>query len=445
MASSVRAVATSILSEVEKQGAFAEELLDFQLKAGVIQDERDRRLLTELTYGTLRMRGTCDYILKHHLRGWSGLPVTTQNILRLAVYQLLFTDRIPPYAVVNEAVDLTKKLAPAQAKLVNAVLRKILSRRREDWLPEETTYNLTFISARYSHPPWLVNRWVKRWGWDEALKLCKANNSTPPVTLRVNTLKATREEAKARLLREGFSVSATPLSPDGLIVAGPTGRLRESQAFEEGWVLYQDEASQLVSYLVSPAPGEELLDLCAGQGGKTFHLAALMKNEGKILATDNQAEKLNRLLKEAAKFGVSIVEVKPIDTTGPPSGDLRDRFDRILVDAPCSGTGTLRRAPEIKWRLQAKDLAHFARIQGRMLNFAARCVKKGGFIIYSTCSLMAEENEEVIASFLKQNDNFHFVPPSDALVKVVGQDGLFRTFPHLHGTDGFFGAKMVKD
>lgn len=445
MTFSARGLAVFILTEVEQSGAHAEVLLDRLLETHSILDEREKRLLTELTYGTLRMKGLCDFVLKSHLQQWQKLEMAVKNILRLSVYQILYTDRIPPFAIVNEAVNLTKSWAPKRAGLVNAVLRRILAKKRDELLPAPASRSIRLVSALYSHPVWLMSHWIKRWGREETINLCLANNRLPPVCLRINTLKITKEEAKENLLREGFAVSEARLSPDGLIISGPSGQLRKSPIFREGGALYQDEASQLISYLVSPAPGETVLDLCAGAGGKTFHLAALMKNQGRILALDMDEEKLHRLSREAPKFGVSIVETKPLDLIDSPPEDLREHFDRVLVDAPCSGTGTLRRAPEIKWRLRPEDLSNFRRIQLKILDFAAHCIRKGGTLTYSTCSVMEEENERVVFAFLERHRHFRLLPPSSALPeKVIDERGFLRTYPHRHGTDGFFGAVMVK-
>ncbi|MCX7981828.1 MAG: 16S rRNA (cytosine(967)-C(5))-methyltransferase RsmB [Syntrophales bacterium] len=446
MKTSAREIALSIITQVEESGAYAEYLIDRCLKENSSMDDRDRRLVTEITYGTLRMKGLCDFILKKHVRNWGQLDVVAKNILRLSIYQFLFTDRIPPFAIVSEAVNLAKTKAPEKTGLINAVLRKILAKQRQELLPPADTHDLSLISALYSHPLWLIKRWINCWGWEDALKLCAAQNALPPITLRVNTLKITRDEAKAYLTKEGFSVSLTPFSPDGLIILSPSGQLRNARAFQEGLVLYQDEASQLISYLVSPTAGERILDLCAGTGGKTFHLAALMKNNGKILAIDRDEAKLQQLVKEALKFGISMVEVKSLDATHHPPQTLIGSFDRVLVDAPCSGTGILRRAPEIKWRLKDRDLLHLAQTQSRLLEFAAQCLRKGGVLVYSTCSLMEEENEKVVFSFLERHADFHLSFPQEPVAtKFVDSKGIFKTLPHRDGTDGFFGVVMIKD
>jgi 16S rRNA (cytosine967-C5)-methyltransferase len=444
MAEGVREGAVSILTRVEQSREHAEDLLNLYLGVKEELEERDRRLLTELTYGTLRMRGVCDGILKSYLHNWRALSPVVKNILRLAVYQIIYTHRIPPFAIVHEAVEQAKRVSPGHAKLVNAILRKILLKKREELLPESELTTPQSIARVYSHPLWLVSRWLKEWGIEETIKLCEANNDIPPRTLRVNTLKSSREEAKDTLSREGISVKETSYSPDGLFVLDRGFRWGASKAFREGWVVYQDEASQLISYLVSPLPGEEILDLCAGRGGKTFHLAALMKNEGKILSVDVEEDKLVKLMNSAALFGASIIEVKRYDATEVPPYEFKERFHRVLIDAPCSGTGTLRRAPEIKWRLRPGDVEKMAQKQKRILDFAALCVRKGGRVVYCTCSIMAEENERVVEAFLREREDFESVSPSGMLSHLIDGRGFFHTFPHRHGMDGFFAAVMVK-
>jgi 16S rRNA (cytosine967-C5)-methyltransferase len=303
------------------------------------------------------------------------------------------------------------------------------------------------ISVLHSHPRWLVERWLDEFGIDETLAICRANNTLPPVALRVNSLKASREQACAALEREGMTAQPTVFSPDGIILTSPAARLRETIAFRDGLIRVQDEASQLIARLTDPQPGERLLDLCAGAGGKTLHLAALMENRGSITAVDHQSEKLRLLREEAGRLGVTIVETQTADALAPPE-TFRGIFDRVLLDAPCSALGTLRRNPEIRWRLAPADIEKCSQIQRRLLRSAADCVRPGGRLIYSVCAVTPEENEAVIEDLLNSRTDFSLIKPPIAggiPHELIDAAGFFRTSPHRHGTDGFFAALFIRN
>jgi 16S rRNA (cytosine967-C5)-methyltransferase len=275
--------------------------------------------------------------------------------------------------------------------------------------------------------------------------LCAANNEMPPLTLRVNTLKSSRDELRDILAVAGFNTADTIFSADGLNLLEAAQPLQKTNFFREGRLRLQDEASQLISYLVYPQAGESILDLCSGTGGKTTHLATIMKNDGKIVAIDYDLKKITELEAEASRLGITIIETKHADLTCGLPEELKDKFDRVLVDAPCSGLGTLRRNPEIKWRTTYSDLAKFAATQRTILQNTSIAVKKGGRLIYTTCSLLPEENEKVIDNFLKTNSRFFL--NSKPLVQhsqLFDAQGYFRTYPHINHMDGFFGAVLER-
>ncbi len=272
--------------------------------------------------------------------------------------------------------------------------------------------------------------------------MCRANNEIPPLTVRSNRLKVERDVLARRLSEEGCEARYTVYSPDGLVLSGLPGTVRGLRAFAEGCFVVQDEASQLVSRLLAPLPGETVIDVCAGSGIKTIHLAALMNNEGRIVALDINPRKLALLKELAGRLRVTIIEAFEADALEKPQADLQCAFDRVLVDVPCSGLGTLRRNPEIKWRLTPEEMKKFPTLQKRILANAAQCVKKGGVLVYSTCTISGEENEGVVQAFLAENDGFTVVePPQDIDARLVDA-GFFKTYPHRHGTDGFFGAVL---
>ncbi len=441
-----RLLAVEILNRVDEADAFAEPLLDACLSGNALTDPRDRSLLTQLVYGTLRMRGHVDWIIARLYRGKAAsLETGIRNILRTGLYQLLYTERIPAFAVLDEAVKLTKKLYPGRAGLVNAILRNALRKKEEIPYPSLAEDPPLAISILYSHPLWLVKKWIEIFGGEETLARCRADNETPPLVLRANGLKATRAEVIAALKADGFAAAATAFAPEGIVLDHPAVPIRETRCYRQGWIQIQDEASQLIGCLVDPQPGENILDLCAGAGMKTTHLARLMGNRGSILALDLNENKITALGELTARLGVTIIKSDVGNAALDQGREFREKFDRVLVDAPCSGLGTLRRNPEIKWRLQPEDIRNCVDLQGKILANAASCLRKGGKLIYSTCTVMPEENEDIISVFLQERRDFRCgQPPAGMDTRLINGAGFFRTSPHLHGTDGFFGAVLVK-
>jgi len=440
-----RFLAVEILNRIEAAGAFAEPLLDRCLARWQDGDPRDRGLLTELVYGTLRMQGFLDWLLARFLRkDLAAATASLRNILRTALYQLFFADRIPPHAAVHEAVALAGRLCPGRDALVNAVLRNILRRRDSLPYPDRREDFRGYAAIMHSHPAWLIDCWERRWGQEATLALCRANNAHPPQTLRVNRLQTTREKVMEELAREGIRAESTHYAPEGLTVLAAGKPLRETAPYRRGQFQIQDEASQLIGRLVAPAAGETVLDLCAGRGGKATHLAELMDNRGRIVGVELRAGKIKQLHGLAARLGIRIIETITADATQPLPGVPPGACDRVLVDAPCSGLGTLRRCPEIKWRLAPEQLPRHAALQQRLLARAGDYVKPGGRLIYSTCSIMAEENEEVVAAFLDRHPDFHLLAPAGMAPDLFDEAGRFHTFPQRHGADGFFGAAMEK-
>lgn len=440
-----RKSALRILNRVDA-GAFAEPLLNACLSEGGWENIHDRRLLTQLVYGVLRMRGRLDRLLAQVYRGrFEKMETGLKNILRAGLYQILFMDRIPHHAAVNESVRLAKKNFPGREALVNAVLRNAIRSLDEPGYPELETEPAEHIAVVYSHPLWLVRRWIGIFGVEETLALCRAGNENAPLCIRANRLKASRDALLERLSGKGFEVRPTLFSPDGIELTHVPRALGETELFKKGFFQIQDEGSQLVSRMVDPRAGEQILDACCGVGGKTTHLAELMADRGGLLALDIQEGKLESLARLARRLGIAIIEMKAADAAQDLGSEFHNRFDRVLIDAPCSGLGTLRRNPEIKWRLREEDLNTFPELQRRILESAARYVKPGGILVYSTCTVMPEENEAVIRDFLDRCPGYRLTAPGNISPELVDDAGFFRTYPLRHAMDGFFGAKMVKD
>jgi 16S rRNA (cytosine967-C5)-methyltransferase len=441
-----RQMAVEILDRVEEEGAYAEPLLDTTLSFHPQLNPQDRRLITEIVYGTLRMRGHLDWIIESLYRGkFNTMEVNIKNILRTALYQLIFTERIPNFAIADEAVKIAKKMCRRGSGLANAILRNFIRKKDQITYPELEKDPALYISIIHSHPLWMVKKWIEMFGIEDTVELCKTNNQVPPVIVRVNTLKTTRQSTKEELRQHGFGVKETIFSPDGLIISNPKISLRETDCYTSGRIQFQDEASQLIAHLVSPKPGENVLDICAGMGGKTTHLASIMENRGRIVACDISEKKINDLHKNASRLNAAIVDTRVVDARERPGKASLEKFDRILIDAPCTGLGTLRRNPEIKWRACPEDAEKCSILQMLILENAAPCLKRGGYLIYSTCTITKEENEAVIEDFTDRHPDFICNRPPDEIHSALVDDhGYFRSYPHRHGTDGFFGAVLVK-
>ncbi|MBW2637297.1 MAG: 16S rRNA (cytosine(967)-C(5))-methyltransferase RsmB [Deltaproteobacteria bacterium] len=447
MKNSSRSLASHILTRIEEERAFAEPLLDSLLSRNILSQQKDKNLCTQLVYGTLRMRNRIDWVVRSLYKGdFAAMETGLKNILRVALYQIIFTDRIPSYAAVDEAVKITKEEYPGRDGLANGILRNAIRKMDRIRYPRFGKDPDRHISVYHSHPLWLVRKWMRELGAEETLELCRSNNEIPPLTARVNELKMARFEVIEKLSSEGVETRPTRFSPDGVVVSGLSVPGGEMELFKKEMLQFQDEASQLVSHLVDPRPGDRILDLCAGSGIKTTHMAALMKNRGTILALDIQGKKLSNLKEMSRRMGASIIDCMVGDATEDLGERYHGKFDRVLVDAPCSGLGTVRRKPEIKWHITKKAIDNMAALQKKILNRSARYLTKGGVLVYSTCAIACEENEDVIRDFLETNKEFRCGRPTGISIQdMIGDDNLFRAYPHRDGTDGFFGALLVKE
>lgn len=426
-----------MLNRVEL-GGYADALLAAELdRVGA----KDRALATELTYGVLRYRGRLDWIINtFSLIKTKKLEHAVLNALRIGIYQLYILENIPVSAAINESVNLVKGLGQKKAGFVNAVLRGASDKRADVAFPAFEDDPLRHISIVYSHPQWLVEGWIKRFGPEETRELCMANLATPPKTMRVNTLALTRPAAMEKLGACGIEAQATRYSPDGLHITG--GPLTQDAA----WWYLQDEGSQLIPYLLSPRPDEAILDACAAPGGKTTHIAALMENRGAIYALDKDAKRLHQVRESATRLGATNITIVEADAAKPLTFKGVREFDAILCDAPCSGLGVVRRTPEIKWRRGSDDIKDLGAKQGRLLNNLAAYVKPSGRIVYSVCSFEPEETDSVVDDFLKthkgfvQEDAAQILPQGCA--ELADKQGRMRLFPHKHGMDGFFAVRL---
>jgi 16S rRNA (cytosine967-C5)-methyltransferase len=448
--SAARKIAFDVLRRVESGGAYASDLLHARLTEDVRRE--DAALATELTLGVLRRRRLLDFLLERQVqKPLASLDLEVLVALRLGLYQLRFLARVPPRAAVNESVELVKQARKhSAAPLVNAVLRRISTEPNQPH-DELVPHNLPLaerLGILHSHPTWMVERWLERYGEARTIALLEANNRAPNLACAIHNL-ARRDDAIRALEDAGLRVEPGKLLSSALIARG--GNPTRTKAFSSGWISIQDEASQVIPLLLEAKPDQSVLDLCAAPGGKTATLALAAGEKALVVAGDRYGHRLRALGAQLKRIGVQHVRPMALDATVPLP--LRRQFDRILVDAPCSGTGTLARNPEIRWRLRPEDLAEFHERQVTMLLHALEHLAPGGRLVYSTCSLEPEENEGVIEHVLRGNQSVHALTseePAKPLLphlaegvetaRLFDKQGFFRTFPPEQHTDGFFAA-----
>ena len=444
MADDVRKESLLILTHLETgRRNTLDQLLDLSRSVNTGFSSRDKAFLQALVFGVLRSKNRLDWIIRHFSKTpFRKISNNIRNILRLGIYQILYMDRVPNSAAVNTSVELAKsRSAPWTAKYVNGLLRNVSRNPATVKFPDISDSPVRAISIRKSLPEWLVQRWLSRFGLIQCVKLCDAVNTIPPLSLRTNTLKTTREKLVRAFADSADTVAETAHAPEGILLEGARAGIAEIRGFAEGKFQVQDEAAQLVSHLLGPQPGQRVLDACAGLGGKTGHIAQLMGNRGEIIALDTGSKKLDSLNDEMERLGISIVKTVSHDLKKTPVF-LPGTFDRILLDAPCSGLGVLRRNPDTRWNRSENDLGKYSAGQQRFLDILAPLVKPGGILVYAVCSTEPEENENVIRRFLIKNRTFLQIPVESEAVKdltsVVDTGHCLRTFPHRHNMDGFF-------
>lgn len=440
--SPARQRAYDILLRVETERAYAAPLIAASGDSELSRE--DRALAQEIVLGVLRLRLSLDYFIQlYSERPLARLDTPVLIALRIGLYQLRNLTRIPKSAAVNESVKLVRRSGTASAAgLVNAVLRKA-ARHPSEKPGDGIADPIERASVELSHPRWMLEHWQASLGADEARRFALANNTAPTTSFRVNTLRASIDEVLSDLNTKGVTVRASQLVGGAFVVESGSARL-VNEAARLGLLYVQDEASQLVSILLEPRSGHRVLDLCAAPGSKSSHIAALTKDQAWIIASDLHPHRLRVLAATCERLGVTSIDSIAVDATQPlPFIESAQTFDRVLLDAPCSGTGTLRSNPEIKWRLAVADLTRLAELQFRLLERAGAAVALAGRLVYSTCSIEREENEEVVSRFLAGNVAFKVVRPNSH-ADLITSDGFVRTFPHKHGCDGFFAAVLER-
>lgn len=412
-------------------------------------DERDRALAGEIATGTLRWQGAFD----HLIATFTGRPVERLDpevlvALRMAIFQLLHLQRVPASAAVNDAVNLTRRAGKkSAAPLVNAVLRRVSRERRRLPLPSRPgpdageRERLDYLSISLSHPRWLAARWLRRHGFEAAEAWAQYDNSPAPLTLRANRFQTTREQLAEALRAHGVETVPGRYAPDAVVVT--SGNPLRTPLAGAGAFVVQEEGSQLVALLAGARPGERVLDACASPGGKATAMAAALAGRGLIVASDVRDRRVNLLAQTVRATGATGIRIVQADATSPLP--FRDAFDRVLLDAPCSGLGTLRRDPDLRWRRHEEELPRLATVQLRMLEETSRVLRPGGRLIYATCTSEPEENEEVVAAFLGRSGFSGEKPDLPATARhLINEAGHLRTYPFRDGIDAFFAAVLVK-
>ena len=437
----VRGIAVKLLNRIDRTDAYLDKLLDNELRNSELSGQ-DKALLYEIVHGVTRWGGRIDWILNGFYKGqFSKCIPNVKNAMRVALYQILFLDKVPDYAAVNEAVEFIKKLQGQKpADLTNAVLRNIIRSKNAIRYPNPDEDIAAYLSAYYSHPAWMVKRWVQSFGKESTEALLIANNERPALTLRVNTMKISVEDFQKLLEKVELKYTPGKYLPEFIKLKTLTN-ITDWEYFDKGYFSIQDESAGFSCKFLDVKPGMRVLDLCAAPGGKTSYISNLMENKGEIVALDRYESRVKIFSKNLSRLDVTNVKAVVENAMEYTDGE----FDRVLVDAPCSGFGTLSKKPDIKWKRDLGDIRKLNNVQYDLLSKAASLVKIDGALVYSTCTIEPEENREIVKKFLAQNPNFEQENASGCFSEeLVDVDGFIQTYPHIHQMDGAFSAKLVR-
>ena len=408
------------LVDVESKKAYSTLAINHQV---IINKPNSQGLVRELVYGVLENKLLLDhYIDQLVINGIGSLKTPELTIIRMGIYQLGYMDSVPEYAAVNESVVLAKKYCRSKSGLVNGVLREYLSRKLQLKLPDRSEDEVAYLSVKYSYAPWIVELWLDHYSTDFVEELMKAGNVTPPMTVRLNWLKVMKPDLIKKLEAKHFQVEEGRICQNALNIKG--SRLLDTELYKLGMFTPQDESSMLVAEKLDPKHGETVMDVCAAPGGKTTAIAERMNNTGRIIASDIYRRKLDLIDKEARRLGITNIETRSWDATRVDSSMIQ-KADRVLVDAPCSGLGVVRRKPEIKYKELTEEMELLPKKQLAILSASSGYVKPGGRLVYSTCTVNPRENERVVEAFLKKNPAFSKIERTLLLPNVNGTDGFF--------------------
>lgn len=440
----IRRLALQALLAINRDSAYANIALQQYVQKYKFSDT-NRRFFTELVYGVVRRRNYLDAVIEH----FSGkkikkLSPVVVEILRLGLYQLIYLNKVPQSAAVNESVKLAKKMTKGGIdRFVNAILRNYLRRLDEVSIKKLAKSKAQYMALTYNQPSWLMEHWLHEYGAAKTEEICRYFNEKPALTTRLNTLKGNMSELVEKIVASGWKGQRSDKIPEGFIVTEHNGNLEQAFAVQEGLLTFMDEASMAVAHVVSPQENERILDCCAAPGGKSLHMAALMKNQGEIVSCDIYEHKLELLRKSATRLGVEIIQTKLQDGR-ELSPEVIGLFDRVLVDAPCSGLGILQKKLDMRWHKTKESLDTLPELQFEILEKAANCVKTGGVLVYSTCTLNKKENEGVVERFLAAHKEFLMEDASSFLPFEV-KGSMVTLLPSENQTDGFFMARLRKE
>ncbi|MDU5109419.1 MAG: 16S rRNA (cytosine(967)-C(5))-methyltransferase RsmB [Clostridium sp.] len=434
-----RKLSRQIVQRVLEEGAYSNLVLSKELNRDDI-DDKDKGLITEIVYGTLRRKRTLDVLIGNFVKDIKLLDSTVLNILRVAIYQMYFLDKIPEYAACNEAVEEAKEISMEASKLVNGILRNFIRDEKEIVVPGNRIDELGY---KFSFEPWMIRLFIKQYGEERTMKIMAGLNETPKVTVRVNESKGEYDEVFENLEEMGYKIEEGYACPEAIKIEGGKG-VESNELFKEGLITVQDESAMLVAPLLEINKGEKILDLCAAPGGKTTHIAELLDNTGEVLAFDLHENKLSLIEENAKRLGLTNIVCKTMDAT-KLNPDYISYGDKVLIDVPCSGLGIIRKKPEIKWNKTRQQLRDLVEIQRDIMENAWQYLKPGGILLYSTCTLNKEENEDNLKWFLSKHsdaeieklyigNNNNFIYNVDGSLTILPNDSM----------DGFFMGKIKK-
>lgn len=446
-----RTCAVKIICRYERSDAYIDKLLDIEFRNNHLLNDFDKSLLNEIAHGVVRWLRRLDWFLNGFYRGnYEKCVPEVKNAMRVALYQILFLSKIPYPAAVNEAVEYVKRIhGDKHAGVVNGLLRTIIRTLDSLVWPTREIDEVNYLGIIQSHPNWLVRRWVQRYGFDNAQKLCEANNKRPSITMRYNKLKITEKEFTDYLTDKALVFAKTNYI-DGYYNVKIFSKIYEDEFFKKGYFTIQDESAGLVSFLVDPKPNDLILDVCAAPGGKSLHMRELADGKANILAVDKYLLKAENMKKNFDRLGIENIVPLHDDVSSPATEALTkkfiEKFDKVLVDAPCSGLGVLSKKPDIKWKRNSEDILNLQKIQLEILECSVKYLNRNGVLIYSTCTIEPEENIEVVERFLENHPEFK-IDNADKYVKkeLVNEKGCIETYPHIHNIDGAFAVRLIRN
>jgi len=435
-----------LLLRIDEDSGYSHLLINHEINQRNI-DAKDVGLLTEVVYGTMERKLTIDYFLDPFIASQGELDSWVKMVLRMSVYQMVYLDKVPAHAIINEAVGISKERGhQGIASFVNGVLRNV--QRKGLRKTTDIKDKVERLSIETSHPKWLVDRWISHYGFDVTKEMCEANLSRKEVAVRVQPLRISRDVAMERLNEQGLQTKPSAFSSQGIIIE--EGNVLHTDLFLDGYLTVQDQSSMLATEMLDVASGMHVLDACSAPGGKVTHIAEKMADEGKVNAYDLHKKKINLVKEKASTLNLSIIDAQFGDARKLQEFHEDETFDRILIDAPCSGLGVIRNKPDVKYNKNIRDIERLATIQLDIITKVAPLLKKDGLLVYSTCTVDVEENEAVVKAFLEANENFRVDDNfSETLPPIIKQEGNIneyglQIFPQTYGTDGFFMTRLIK-